>query len=68
MVETEGHGWEEVIVDGESVKGKGIESYDIGMKGVETIKVVCYGSEDLASGEGIELNSFTEIELYRCAT
>lgn len=66
LVETEGHGWEEVVIDGESLKSNGIESYDIGMKGVTTVKVVCYGSEDLASGEGIELNSFTEIELYGC--
>ena len=66
LVETEEHGWEEVVIDGESLKSNGIESYDIGVKGVTTVKVVCYGSEDLASGEGIELNSFTEIELYGC--
>ncbi|CBN80455.1 EsV-1-164 [Ectocarpus siliculosus] len=66
LVETEEHGWEEVVIDGESLKSNGIESYDIGMKGVTTVKVVCYGSEDLASGEGIERNSFTEIELYGC--
>lgn len=68
MVETEEHGWEEVVIDGESLKGKGIESYDIGMKGVKTVKVVCYGMEDWESGEGLALNSFTEIELYGCAT
>ncbi|CAN0064501.1 unnamed protein product [Ectocarpus sp. 13 AM-2016] len=66
IVETEEHGWEEVVIDGESLKSNGIESYDIGMRGVTTVKVVCYGSEDIASGEGIELNSFTEIELYGC--
>lgn len=66
MVETEEHGWEEVVRDGESVKGKGIESYDLGMKGVKTVKVVCYGAESWESGEGIEMNSFTEIELYGC--
>lgn len=67
MVETEGHGWEEVVIDGESAKGNGIESYDIGMKGVTTVKIVCYGAEDWEKGEGVELNSFTEIELYGCA-
>lgn len=67
MVETVEHGWEEVVIDGESVKGKGIESYDIGMKGVTTVKIVCYGSENIEKGDGIELNSFTEIELYGCA-
>lgn len=66
MVETEEHGWEEVVIDGESVKGKGIESYDLGMKGVKTVKIVCYGMEDIDSGEQIEMNSFTEIELYGC--
>ncbi len=66
MVETEEHGWEEVVRDGESVKGNGIESYDLGMKGVKTVKIVCYGMEDINSGEGIEMNSFTEIELYGC--
>lgn len=66
MVETEEHGWEEVVRDGESVKGNGIESYDLGMKGVKTVKVVCYGMEDIDSGEQIEMNSFTEIELYGC--
>ncbi|CAM9155831.1 unnamed protein product [Ectocarpus sp. 12 AP-2014] len=66
MVETEEHGWEEVVVDGESVKGKGIESYDLGMKAVKSVKVVCYGSEDRESGEALPLNSFTEIELYGC--
>lgn len=66
MVETEEHGWEEVVIDGESVKGNGIESYDLGMRGVKTVKIVCYGMEDIDSGEGIEMNSFTEIELYGC--
>lgn len=66
MVETEEHGWEEVVIDGESVKGKGIESYDLGMKGAKKVKIVCYGMEDIDSGEGIEMNSFTEIELYGC--
>jgi hypothetical protein len=65
-VETEEHGWEEVIRDGESLKGNGIESYDLGMKGVKTVKVVCYGTEDRGSGEVIEMVSFTEIELYGC--
>lgn len=66
LVETEEHGWEEVIRDGESLKGNGIESYDLGMKGVKTVKVVCYGTEDRGSGEVIEMVSFTEIELYGC--
>lgn len=66
VVETEEHGWEEVVVDGESVKGNGIESYDIGIKGVSVVKIVCYGSEDIEKGEGVDSNSFTEIELYGC--
>ncbi len=66
MVETEEHGWEEVVRDGESVKGKGIESYDLGMKGVKQVKVVGYAAEDLESGEQVGLNSFAEIELYGC--
>lgn len=60
MVETEAHGWEEVIIDGGSVKGKGIESYDLGLKGVKQIKVVTYGAEDIESGEAVEETSFTE--------
>ena len=66
IVETEDHGWEEVIRDGESLKGKGIESYDLGMKGVKTVKIVCYGMEDFDDQKQIEINSFTEIELYGC--
>lgn len=66
MVETEAHGWEEVVIDGESLKGRGIESYDLGMKGVKQVKVVTYGTEDWSSGEVVELTSFTEIEVYGC--
>ena len=67
MVETEAHGWEEVVIDGESVvKGNGIESYDVGMKGVKQIKVVTYGMEDWGSREVVELTAFTEIEVYGC--
>ena len=66
MVETEEHGWEEVVRDGESLKGNGIESYDLGMKGVKTVKVVCYGMEDFDDQKQIEMNAFTEIELYGC--
>lgn len=65
MVETEAHGWEEVVIDGESLMGKGIESYDLGMKGVKQVKVVTYGMED-ESGEAVELTSFTEVEVYGC--
>ena len=66
MVETEAHGWEEVVIDGESLRGKGIESYDLGMKGVKQVKIVCYGAENWDSGEAVELTSFTEVEVYGC--
>ena len=66
LVETEEHGWEEVVRDGESARGKGIESYDLGKKNVMSVRVVCYGMEDFESGERREMNSFTEIELYGC--
>ncbi|CAN0243504.1 unnamed protein product [Ectocarpus sp. 6 AP-2014] len=66
MVETEAHGWEEVIIDGESVKGKGIESYDLGLTGVKQVKVVTYGAEDIESGEAAKETSFTEVEVYGC--
>lgn len=65
LVETE-RGWEEVITDGESVRGNGIESYDLGMKNVNSVKIVGYGAEGRESGEIIQRNSFTEIELYGC--
>lgn len=65
LVETS-HGWEEVIIDGESVKGNGIESYDMGIKGVKNVKIVGYGNDELESGEHCDWNSFTEIELYGC--
>ena len=68
LVETESHGWEEVVRDGESVKGKGIESYDLGIKSVKQVKVVGYAAEDLESGEQVGLNSFAEIELYGCTS
>ena len=66
MVETEAHGWEEVVIDGKSLRGKGIESYDLGMKGVKQVKIACYGAEDWDSGEAVELTSFTEVEVYGC--
>ena len=39
LVETEEHGWEEVVRDGESARGKGIESYDLGKKNVMSVRV-----------------------------
>ena len=65
MVETEAHGWEEVIIDGESLKGNGVESYDLGMRGVKQLKVVTYGMED-ESGKALDQTSLTEIEVYGC--
>lgn len=66
MGETEAHGWEEVVVDGESLRGKGIESYDLGIKGVKQLKVVTYGVQDWESGEAVGTTSLKEIEVYGC--
>ena len=60
------HGWQEIIVDGSSNKGLGIESYDMGVEHVEKVKIVCYGYEDLRTGKAGAWNSITEVELYGC--
>ena len=66
LVETEEHGWEEVIRDGESVRGRGIESYDLRLKNVKRVNIVCYGMEDWDSGQQRGTDAFTEFELYGC--
>jgi hypothetical protein len=60
------HGWEEVIIDGTSNKGLGIESYDVGVEEAEEIKIVFYGYKDTESDEMETWNSITEVELYGC--
>ncbi len=60
------HGWQEIIIDGSSNKGLGIESYDMGVEKVEKVKIVCYGYDDLTTGKTGVWNSITEVELYGC--
>ena len=60
------HGWQEIIIDGSSNKGLGIESYDMGIENVEEVKIVCYGYEDLETGKEGVWNSITEVDLYGC--
>jgi hypothetical protein len=59
-------GWEDVLIDGQSVNGGGLESYTIGVKDVEELKIVCYGSKDTETGEYVPWSSITEIELFGC--
>ena len=66
MALTTSHGWEDIIVDGKSTKGLGIESYDMGVEGVEEVKVIFYGYQDSETGEMGTWNSITGIELYGC--
>lgn len=63
---TTSHGWEEVIIDGTSNRGLGIESYDVGVEEAEEIKIVFYGYKDTESDEMETWNSITEVELYGC--
>ena len=58
-------GWEEILLDGQSVKGEGIESYELGAEKVDYVQIVCYGNDD-ESGKHSDWNSLTEVEVYGC--
>lgn len=60
-------GWIDVIIDGESNNGKGVESYDIGVEDVDQIKFVGYGFED-ADGKLDKWNSITSVSVFGCTT
>jgi len=51
LVKTQDGLWEEILVDGNSAKGNGIESYDIMAGNVVAVKIVGYGSVNFSSGK-----------------
>ena len=59
-------GWQDVIVDGYSNRGLGVESYDVGVEEVQQVKIVFYGYEEYDTKKMGTWNSVTEVELYGC--
>lgn len=66
IVKTDNDVWQEVLVDGESVKGNGIESYDVMMGNVVAVKIVGYGTVNFGNGKSDPWNSITEVGVYGC--
>jgi len=64
LVKTQDGLWEEILVDGNSAKGNGIESYDIMAGNVVAVKIVGYGSVNFSSGKSDPWNSITEVGVY----
>ena len=62
----DGNGWQDVIVDGSSNRGLGVESYDVGVEEVQQVKIVFYGYEEYDTKKMGTWNSVTEVELYGC--
>ena len=60
------HGWAEIVIDGSSKRGVGIESYDMGIENVQRVKIVFYGYKEFDSDKKGTWNSVTEVELYGC--
>ena len=65
LVNTNGE-WLEVIVDGVSKPGNGIQSYDVDVEKVDIIKYVGYGNNDIETGKHSLWNSISQIEIYGC--
>jgi len=52
-------GWQDVIVDGYSNRGLGVESYDVGVEEVQQVKIVFYGYEEYDTKKMGTWNSVT---------
>lgn len=60
------NGWEDVLIDGESKKGSGLQPFDIGVSDVQIVKILGYGYDNLKDGKHSVWNSLTGVEVYGC--
>lgn len=54
---------EDVILEGESLPGTGMESYDMGIETVKYVRLTGYGYDDIKTDKHGAWSSYTEIEL-----